>query len=700
MARPKEAASWCNDDDPSKITEPSSTKKLAGFIYKERPAFDYINWLFRNLVKWILHIDLSVNHFDAHEASTPDMTVLITAGKIKNGLDNISLSAQVSGTITAPSVNPRIDRVVIDNYDGLISIITGAEAASPVAPLIIPGKTVIAQILLQTSTTAITNDLITDERTNHIDVVGNLFSFEQFGAKGDAIQVEDGAITSGATTFTSATAGFASADVGKSIAVFNAGASTASLHTTIASYTNSTTVELTDAAGTTVSSAVSQIGTDDAAAIQACIDAVDTLGYGKVSGHGSYMLHTNDNHLRASNVSYDFTGARFLGYGVGIVDTRTLTRQLTNITGIGGSFEPIGDSISSGSVNYNGFYILHAQNVHWLAPKMNVRQGTRGLSIQTDTSYGATPFAGNIKDIIVSDIMCIGDGTTNDGVDITSNDITASGLDNLIQNVRVTGEVRGCMRGSQISTGDTDQINETIHVDLDIYDATTIAAECGRSRKSTFNIRAYGCTAAGVSYTRNEESAGKFKITGNGAALTTALLVEDNGVDTHNTIEFDIGYDGTNKWATGVSPIQHDVTYKSGIIDGAVIGIDPSGFRSVWDALIFRNCTTNISDADFALTTNQWGRMIDMGDGTADPKNMLRQKGSGSISSGTTTDVIVHNLSFIPSAEDIIISGKEDPTSDIGAIWVNNFTATEFTVNVTNDPGASNWDFAWRADII
>jgi len=169
MSRPNEEPSWTDDDDPSKITEPSPTKKLAGFIYKERPAFDYINWLFRNLVKWVLHIDLSSNQFDPHEASTPDMTVEITAGKVQNGTTLTSIAAQATATITAPSVNPRIDRIVIDNATGVITIIAGAEAGSPVAPDLTIGKIAIAQVLLQTSTTEITNSMITDERASYAD---------------------------------------------------------------------------------------------------------------------------------------------------------------------------------------------------------------------------------------------------------------------------------------------------------------------------------------------------------------------------------------------------------------------------------------------------------------------------------------------------------------------------------------------------
>jgi len=74
--------------------------------------------------------------------------------------------------------------------------------------------------------------------------------------------------------------------------------------------------------------------------------------------------------------------------------------------------------------------------------------------------------------------------------------------------------------------------------------------------------------------------------------------------------------------------------------------------------------------------------------------------GTGSITSGGTTDVITHGLGFTPTAADITITLTEDPTNTPGAIFVNTITSTQFTVNCENDPGASNLDFSWKASIL
>jgi hypothetical protein len=93
-----------------------------------------------------------------------------------------------------------------------------------------------------------------------------------FGAVGDGFEGTAGAITSGDNTFTDSAASFTSADVGKTIHIGGAGAAGVTLRTTIASYTNATTVEVTGAAGTTVTGAEWCYGTDDTTAIKAATD--------------------------------------------------------------------------------------------------------------------------------------------------------------------------------------------------------------------------------------------------------------------------------------------------------------------------------------------------------------------------------------------------------------------------------------------
>jgi hypothetical protein len=92
-----------------------------------------------------------------------------------------------------------------------------------------------------------------------------------FGAKGDGAKLQDGFINAGQSTFVSPSASFTAADKGKPIAIVGAAVSGTDLSTTIAKVASATSVILADSALTTVSGAAAYYGTDDTAALRACI---------------------------------------------------------------------------------------------------------------------------------------------------------------------------------------------------------------------------------------------------------------------------------------------------------------------------------------------------------------------------------------------------------------------------------------------
>ena len=104
------------------------------------------------------------NNFAPHAQTTPNMTVRLDAGHLFNGTTLTEVAAQTSATIVAPTTNPRIDRVVVNTLTGVISVITGTPSATPVPPAITAGTMPMAQVTLQTTSTSITNSMITDER--------------------------------------------------------------------------------------------------------------------------------------------------------------------------------------------------------------------------------------------------------------------------------------------------------------------------------------------------------------------------------------------------------------------------------------------------------------------------------------------------------------------------------------------------------
>jgi hypothetical protein len=102
--------------------------------------------------------------FAPHAQATPDLTVALDAGHLMSAGNLIEVAAQSTAAVTAPTTNPRIDRIVIGSTTGIVAVVTGTEAASPAAPTIPSGSSPVAQVLLQTTSTAITNSMITDER--------------------------------------------------------------------------------------------------------------------------------------------------------------------------------------------------------------------------------------------------------------------------------------------------------------------------------------------------------------------------------------------------------------------------------------------------------------------------------------------------------------------------------------------------------
>jgi hypothetical protein len=104
------------------------------------------------------------------------------------------------------------------------------------------------------------------------------FDVTQYGALGNTRVVNDGAMTTGSSTLTSATAVFTAADVGRYVSVKGAAATgVTTLIATITARNSATSVTLSaaNASGGNVTAAAVFVGSDDTAAIQSAIDAAE-----------------------------------------------------------------------------------------------------------------------------------------------------------------------------------------------------------------------------------------------------------------------------------------------------------------------------------------------------------------------------------------------------------------------------------------
>lgn len=104
--------------------------------------------------------------FAPRAADTPNMTVIVEAGTLLTATGIVNVGQQTSATIVAPvTPNNRIDRVVMNRTTGIINVVTGTPAVSPVAPAIPADRLPICQFTVIPLQTSILNSGITDERT-------------------------------------------------------------------------------------------------------------------------------------------------------------------------------------------------------------------------------------------------------------------------------------------------------------------------------------------------------------------------------------------------------------------------------------------------------------------------------------------------------------------------------------------------------
>lgn len=157
-----------------------------------------------------------------------------------------------------------------------------------------------------------------------------MFNILDYGAIGDTRYVNDGAITSGSSTLTSATAAFTAADIGKQVAIQNALTSSTPLVTTITAVGSPTSVTVGlnvqgQNAGHTISGTDVAIGTINSTAIQSCIDAAHALQVATGQDQavffppGYYMLNVDpfafrrtDNYRPVGN--WEYYGVKFYSH--------------------------------------------------------------------------------------------------------------------------------------------------------------------------------------------------------------------------------------------------------------------------------------------------------------------------------------------------------------------------------------------------
>lgn len=161
--------------------------------------------------------------------------------------------------------------------------------------------------------------------------------------------ISDGAMTAADATLTSAAALFSAVDVGRAIIVKGAGASGFDLVTTIASFTSSSSVELTDTASTTVTGAYAAWDLRAVDTMSSHAPWVDTAPYSNATRPawtpGTISAGSVDNSGSVAVFTINANGRLF---GAFMVDNSTVSGTTGTLLG-GGIFTSQAQQVSSGN---------------------------------------------------------------------------------------------------------------------------------------------------------------------------------------------------------------------------------------------------------------------------------------------------------------------------------------------------------------
>jgi hypothetical protein len=98
MPKPTSKPAWVPSDDPTKISEPSSGKKAAGFIALEKPTYQQFNWLLNNISKWIDYFEQVTDQLAAEFNVVVGDTVddpMATHATLQAAINDVSLGTNV-----------------------------------------------------------------------------------------------------------------------------------------------------------------------------------------------------------------------------------------------------------------------------------------------------------------------------------------------------------------------------------------------------------------------------------------------------------------------------------------------------------------------------------------------------------------------------------------------------------------------------
>ena len=445
---------------------------------------------------------------------------------------------------------------------------------------------------------------------------------------------------------------------------------------------------------------------DDEVAIQAAIDAAGTAGGGIVwLPQGTYIVAGSPGSVALSLTN---DNVFLLGAGPGVTTIKLKTgsdNHTVNIAGI------TGGGVSN--LTIDGQRVLQTAGHGIRADGTRLRFSDLEI-IETD-GYGmglAQNASSSLKDVRLQNITIRNTG--NDGIDMknTNDDNHGIVLDNIL---------------------------------VDDFDLA------GLGNRAGLDIRGVGCVLSNIVVR------GVGRASGNtGIRFRTGELAGPAGLGAHGSSLSSFAVFGDGAAATnGVSAVARDCSISNGYVQDCRVGVSLADTLTTCSNVVARDCLVagfqitdvfpadrcsfincradacatgfdlrNVDDClimgcrgegntvvDLLIAAGAQSTMVhnssflstnkvtDNGTGTLIRNNtghVTENAGTAIIASGTTSLVVSHGLSVTPGLADINIVLGEGATNDPGNIWISAITATQFTVNSRNDPGASNLSFGWQ----
>jgi len=122
--------------------------------------------------------------FAPHQTSTPAMSITADPGALLVGNSVVAQAAQTAAVTANSSGNPRLDLAVLNIWTGVLSVIAGTPASSPVLPACPLNAMPLAQIAVANGAASIVNANITDLRATApgvaagLSMVGEVYGYQ------------------------------------------------------------------------------------------------------------------------------------------------------------------------------------------------------------------------------------------------------------------------------------------------------------------------------------------------------------------------------------------------------------------------------------------------------------------------------------------------------------------------------------------